>query len=196
MFRNQRFNVLTFLLLFLLLYGSYILFIGVVSPGGKWYIPFLDRYANVPAWLTYFISSSAKGLLQLAGYNVYQKAPNNVTIQGSRGVTIIWACLGLGVMSCWTAFVVAHKAAAPYKVKWILSGCAFIIVLNIIRIASIALGNHYGWSIYTSIEPHLLFTAISYISIAVFGVVFVYRYNKYMEKKNLEHKKNKTDYNV
>ena len=189
MFRNQRFNVLTFLLLFGLLYSSYIAFIGIASPGGKWYSSFLDRYANVPAWLSYFISASAKGLLKVAGYNVHQKTPNNITIQGSPGVNIIWACLGFGVMSFWAAFVVAHKAAIRYKIKWLLAGFAFITALNIVRIASIALANHYGWNTYTSIEPHFLFNVVSYISIAAFGVLFAYRYDKCVPKKVSKHKK-------
>ena len=179
LFRNQRFNVLFFLIIFAALYYSFIAYIGIVSPGGKGYSPFLNHYLNIPAWLTYFMCTSAKTLLQFGGYDVYQKAPNNVSIHGSLGVNIIWACLGYGVMSFWVAFIAAHKARWLYKIKWIGIGIASIVVINIIRIASIPLAFHYNWKRYTAIEVHFLFNVVCYILIVGLAALFVYRYQRY-----------------
>ena len=185
MFRSRTFSIPVFLLAFLLLTAAFYTYIGIVSPGGKTYSSFLDKYANFPAWLTYFICQCAKGLLQVLGYEVFQKSANTIAIRGSRGVNIIWACLGFGVISFWAAFVVAHKAAIGYKLKWLLTGAAFITLLNIIRIASIALANHYRWKDYQSVEPHFLFNVVSYIAIIALAVLFAYRYQKLTPRKKI-----------
>lgn len=181
MFHNQKFNVYTFLLLFILLYYSYVFFIGLITPGGL-YIPFLERYFNIPAWLTYGICSAAKFLLRLADYDAYQKAPNNVSIHGGRGVNIIWACLGFGVMSCWTAFVAAHNADRSYKIKWATIGISSIILLNIIRIASIPLAFFYHWDRYNAIDVHFIFNVASYGVIVLLAVLFIRSFNRHWRK--------------
>ncbi len=179
MFRKSSFNVILFLFVFFLLETAFTVYVGILSPGGKIYSPFLDRYANVPAWFTYFICKCAKALLQLSGYNVYQKALNNITITGSRGVNIIWACLGFGVMSFWTAFVISHSAGWKYKLKWVLTGLSIITGINIIRIALIALGLHHNWKVFNAIEPHFAFNVVCYIAIFSLTVWFVMQYKTY-----------------
>ena len=143
------------------------------------YFPLLDHYFNVINWFTWLIAKAAVALLQLFGFNTYQRAPNNVTIVHSRGVTILWACLGFGVMSFWTAFVTAHKAAWQFKLKWSVAGAGIITALNIIRIALIAVANHYHWLIITSMEPHEAFNIVSYI--LLFGLLFwfIKKYKQY-----------------
>ena len=189
MFKNHTFHILRFLLLFSGLTIAFYCYIGIVSPGGKTYSLFLDRYANFPAWLTYFICKSAKGLLQLIGYDVYQKKPNNVTITGGRGVNIIWACLGFGVMSFWVAFVAAHYAKWLYKLKWIFAGVALITGINILRIALIALALHHNWKAFMAIEPHLAFNVVSYIAIIALAVWFAFRYKRHEEIRSKNHNK-------
>src|SRR4051812_45635361 len=182
--KSLSFNILQFLLVYALLAGWFHCFIAITSPGGKVYSPLLDNYFNIPRWLTFFISKSSMALLKLAGFTVYQRAPNNVTILGSRGVTIIWACLGFGVMSFWTAFVTAHRAAWKFKLKWCLSGIIIIIALNITRITLIALANHYHWLSVTSLEPHATFNVASYILLFLLVVWFTRRYKHYQEDKS------------
>src|SRR3954468_21490394 len=160
---KYSFNILQFLVVYALLAGSFYFFVGITSPGGKTYSPFLDHNLNVTTWLTWFIAKTSLALLKLAGFTVCQRAPNNVTISGSRGVTILWACLGFGVMSFWTAFVTAHKGSWQYKLKWCIGGLSIIIALNIIRITLIAVANHYHWLAVTQLEPHATFNVVSYI---------------------------------
>lgn len=179
MFKNATFHIPKFVIVFLALTVFFYGYIGVISPGGKTYSPFLDKYANFPEWLTYFICKSAKAFLELLGYSVYQKKPNNVTIHGSRGVNIIWACLGLGVLSFWTAFVTAHRARWPYKLKWVLTGVVLITALNITRIALIALALHLNWKLFMSIELHLAFNIASYVLILALAFWFTVKYKRY-----------------
>lgn len=167
---NSNFHILRFLLIYALLSGLFYAYVGIISPGGKTYYPFLDHYLNIPAWFTWLITKCALALLLLTGFAAYQHAPNNITIMGSPGVTIIWACLGIGVMSFWIAFVSAHKATVRYKLRWIVIGIGLITGINIIRIALIALANHYSWKAFQAIEPHFAFNVVSYI--AIFGLLF------------------------
>ncbi len=183
MFKKSSFNLLYFLLIFLFLKFTFTAYIGIISPGGKVYSFFLHNYANVPAWFTYFICKCAKGFLQILGYDVYQKALNNVTIRGARGVNIIWACLGFGVMSFWVAFVTAHAATAKYKFKWIAIGVALITCINIIRIALIALGLYHHWEAFIAVEPHFAFNVVSYIAIMALAFAFVVCYKKHDKNK-------------
>ena len=190
MSKGSSFNILRFLLVFFVLKFTFNAYIGILSPGGKVYSPFLQHYANLPAWFTYLICKCAKGLLQLGGYSVYQKAMNNVTISGSRGINIIWACLGFGVMSFWTAFVWAHTATRRYKCKWTVIGILLITGINIIRIALIALGFHHNWKAFNAIEPHFAFNVVSYIAIILLTAWFIIRYKK-EHKNNLDLNSNK-----
>ena len=180
---KSTFNIIQFLLVYALLSGWFYCFIGITSPGGKAYSPFLDQYLNVTSWLTWFIARSGMALLKLAGFTVYQRAPNNVTITGSRGVTILWACLGFGVMSFWTAFVTAHKASWQYKLKWCITGLSIIIVLNIVRITLIAVANHYHWLAITQLEPHATFNIVSYIILFILIGWFVWCYKQHEKRR-------------
>ncbi len=178
MFKNSTFHIPRFLIVFAVLSVGFYGYVGIVSPGGKGYSPFLDQYANIPDWATYFISKSAKGILTLLGYEVFQRRPDNITIAGSKGVTILWACLGFGVMSCWVAFVTAHKAAATFKGKWVAIGLSLITLLNIVRIAMIALANHHHWTAFQALDPHQTFNIASYVLILGLMGWFVVRYKQ------------------
>ena len=180
---RSSFNILRFLLVYVLLSVWFFCFVGITSPGGKVYSPFLDNYLNVTSWLTGFIAKSCLALLKLAGFQVFQRAPNNVTITGSRGVTILWACLGFGVMSFWTAFVTAHKATWKYKLQWCTGGISIIIALNIIRITLIALGNHYHWITFTALEPHATFNIVSYIILLMLMGWFAWQYKRHEKRR-------------
>ena len=178
MFKNANFNIIRFLLVFSFLNAGFYSYIGIVSPGGETYNSFYDHYANFPAWLSYLICKGAKGLLELGGYDTYQRTLNTLAIEGSRGVTIIWACLGFGVMSFWVAFVTAHRADWKYKLKWAATGIFLITGLNIVRIALIALATHYNWKAFKAVEPHLAFNIASYILIFGLAIWFISAYNR------------------
>ena len=192
MFKNNTFHLLRFAFVFLVVSFAFYSYIGIISPGGKMYSRFLENYANLPAWFTYLICQGAKGLLQAGGYEVYQRGWNNITIRGSRGVNIIWACLGFRVMSFWAAFIVAHVANWKYKLKWILVGISLITSINIIRIALIALANHLNWKAFKAVEPHLAFNLVSYIAIFLLMFWFIKKYKKHrIENQKGDTKKKK-----
>lgn len=179
---KSGFNLPLFLVIFFALYYGFYFYVGVVTPGGKTFSPFLYRYLNIPEWLSIAVIKCTILLLKIAGYPVYQKSANNVTIAGSTGVTIIWACLGMGVMVLWTAFIAAHKATLAYKLKWISIGIVSIYTFNVLRIVTILLSFKYHWRYPLSFDAHSTFNTFTYIITVVLMAIFIIQYNRAQKK--------------
>jgi exosortase/archaeosortase family protein len=176
--KQKDFNILLFLALFLVMQRGFYVYVGLTTPGGRLFFPFLAHYVNIPWWLTLLASKSSKLLLELCHYYVNQANPANISIAGSRGVTIAWGCLGIGAMSLWIAFIAAHFYPAKQKLKWMFAGVLFIYILNILRIMMIALSNHYNWQYLQSFNAHTTFNILTYGIIVIMMLVFAVRYNK------------------
>lgn len=180
--KRSEFNIILFLFLYFFFKYGFYFYIGLTTPGGKVHLPALEHYANIPYWLTLIASDLSALSLKLFGYEVHQYGADNVTITGSRGVTIAWGCLGIGAIGMWIAFIIAHKAKVKFKLKWILAGVAAIYIINIIRIDMIALSNYYNWTYLRSFNAHESFDILTYAVILVFMIIFVLVYNKYKRK--------------
>lgn len=178
---KSNFNIFYFLFVFLVLYYGFYFYVGLVTPGGRTFSPFLYNYLNVPNWLSIAVIKSAILLLKTACYSVYQKSANNITITGSTGVNIIWACLGMGVMMLWTAFIMAHKATFAYKLKWTGIGIAGIYFFNVLRIVAILLSFKYNWHYLQSFDAHSTFNDFTYIIIIILMIIFIGKYNRRMK---------------
>lgn len=173
-----------FIILFFILKQGFYVYVGLTTPGGRLSVPFLAEYVNVPYWLTVITSKISKLLLELSGYDVYQKHPANITIRGGHGVNLAWGCLGVGPMSLWIAFIVAHRYyKIKYKLKWIIIGIVSIFTLNIFRIVMIALSNYYGWLRIQSFDAHTSFNLLTYCIIIILMLVFIRNYNRRKELK-------------
>ena len=165
----------------MLLQGFYF-YVGITSEGGKLFSPFLNKYADFPGWLSMIIADLSKLLLEIGGFNVYQLNAANITIAGSRGVTLAFGCLGAGAMSLWIAFIVAHKADIYFKLKWIVAGLGIICFVNTLRVVMIALSNHYHWTYVRHFNAHTSFNMVTYAIIILLMYIFVRRYN-HLKKK-------------
>jgi exosortase/archaeosortase family protein len=180
-FKNAKktdFNVIKFLVIYIVLLQSFYLYVGITSEGGKLFSPFLSKYLNFPGWLTYVIAGLSKFFLSVAGYTIYQQNAANITITGSRGVTIAWACLGAGAMSLWIAFIAAHRGSFKYKTVWIFGGLVLICLVNAARVAMIALSNYHHWLYLQHFNAHTSFNIVTYAVILLFMYVFARSYNK------------------
>jgi exosortase/archaeosortase family protein len=180
--RKSDFNILLFLALYFLFKEGFYFYVGLTSPGGKLFSPFLSQFANIPYWLSALVTGGSKLLLKIAGYAAYQKNPTNITITGGGGVNIAWGCLGVGAISLWIAFVIAHRWAVKHKVKWIAAGIVFIFVVNILRISTIALSYYYNWKYLRSFNVHTSFNALTYAVILIFMLFFTLQYNRQKNK--------------
>jgi exosortase/archaeosortase family protein len=181
--KRSEFNIILFVLLYFFIKYAFYFYVGLATPGGKLYLPWLEAYANFPYWLSVVVAKISAWSLTLLGYSVYQLGADNVSITGSRGVTIAWGCLGIGAIGLWIAFITAHKAKLKFKLKWVLWGVAAIFMVNIIRIDMIALSNHYNWKYWMSFNAHTSFDILTYAVILIFMLIFVLLYNKNKKKK-------------
>ena len=181
--KKSNFNIIYFLVILLFFYYGFYFYIGLTTPGGKVFIPFLYRYLNIPYWLSTVVVKTSIVLLKATGYEVYQKAPENITIKGSTGANVTWGCIGIGVTILWLAFIIAHTAACIYKLKWIIGGIIVIYFFNAIRIVAILLSYRYNWSYLKSFNAHSTFTNITYLIIIILMYFFVRNYNFHEKKK-------------
>ncbi len=184
--KRSEFNIIRFLILFVLLLEGFYLYVGMTSEGGRLFSPFLASYLNFPDWLSITVARFSKFLLEISGYSIYQKNPANITITGSRGVNLDWACLGVGPMSLWVAFVAAHRCVIKYKLKWIAAGIVLICVVNALRLIMIVLSYYYHWTFIRHFDAHTSFNIVTYIIILLLMYIFVRSYNRIKKDISVE----------
>lgn len=168
-----------FLLAFLVLYTFFYFLWGVTGKGGKMYSSFFDNYFNIIKSLSSFLTISAKFILNIFNYNVNQINYHTLRIDFSRGISVNPDCLGWGIMSFWVAFVFANAGGWIHKIKWMLIGISSVIILNISRIAIIAVSNYHGWKTITSLDHHQTFNVVSYGCIFLLMFLYVKVQKKY-----------------
>lgn len=181
-----------FLAGFFILYLFFPFYQGITAIGGKMYSPFFDHHLNIIKGLSRFLTGAAKIFLEAIDYNVYQKNYYSLRIGDTGGIDVNPSCLGWGVMSFWIAFVFANNGRWTYKLKWMIAGIASICILNITRIALIALALHLRWKTITSLDHHQTFNIFSY------GCIFIlmYWYARIQKKYEVIEFKQKAPINI
>jgi exosortase/archaeosortase family protein len=166
--------IIKFLGLFLILYyGNYFVF-GITAPGGKFYSAFIDDYLNYTAWLRQSILAGAKILTGLLGFSTEIKGEFHLrSITDGNSVQLVYSCLGLGVMSFWTAFVAAHKINWRKKLSWILIGLFSIWFINCCRIAIILIAAVKKWNYNKYMDHHAMFNLVAYVLIFILIILFI-----------------------
>lgn len=179
--KDKAFYIYTIKLLLIyavLDYGT-TFFIGISSPGGKYYFKWLDQYFNYVTWLRNTILFGSKGLMALLGYETDVITAYVIKIRDGASVQLVYSCLGYGVLSFWTAFVVANSGKLRFKIKWILMGFSIIIFSNIVRICTLLIANQKKWYKPFSLDHHTTYNIISYILI----IILMFTFLKYQNKK-------------
>ncbi|MES2455198.1 MAG: glycosyltransferase [Bacteroidota bacterium] len=160
--------IFRFLLLFSILYAFHLAVIGLTTPGGL-YLTFADQHLNyIASWREFCISSTTSILEQL-GYQTQTKS-NGLSVKGHSGFRLIYSCLGYGVMSAFSAFVMVYPAKWHSKITFLTLGLLMIQILNICRLTMIAL---YYTSGKYSFDHHLLFNCLLYGCVALTIYFFV-----------------------
>jgi len=104
-------------------------------------------------------------LLKLFGFSTVFN-DYELLVAGHGAIIVVYTCLGLGVLSFYTAFVIAYPKPLRAKFMAFIVGIIGIEFLNIIRFMLLAL---YGNS--KVIDHHTLFNIIMYVIISV-GLYF------------------------
>jgi exosortase/archaeosortase family protein len=168
-----------FIAIFLVLYYFNILYIGIITPGG-FYFPFLKQYFDYPSWLINIILHFSNVITHSLGLNSYVK-DNSLSVQNGSTVIMEWACIGLQIISFWTAFVIAHRDKWKKKIIWLGAGTLIICLINCCRIALLSLAMEKDWRMSYSIDNHTMFNLIGYIIIAL----LIYCYNRLRIKETV-----------
>ncbi len=155
--------IFKFLFLFLLFYYFNIIFFGLTSPG-NYYSPFLANHLNYIQGIRWILLNASTGLLNLLGFSAI--CNNYYLLVAGRGtIQVVYACLGLGVISFFTAFVLAYPKPLKSKIIFIIAGILTIEVLNVLRFVLLAL--FWNKSDSKIIDHHTIFNIVIYILIAI-----------------------------
>ena len=135
----------------------------MTSPGNH-YNAFLANHLNYIQWLRQLLLNASAGILNLFGLTAID---NNyeLLVAGHGSIRLVYSCLGLGVISFFTAFAIAYPKPLRARVIFILSGILVIEILNVIRFVLLAL----FWDKRSAqiIDHHTLFNTIIYILICI-----------------------------
>ncbi|WP_299470886.1 exosortase Y [Mucilaginibacter sp.] len=172
--------VIKFLCLFAFIYGFYVLYLAMISPGGKLYSIFFDEHLNFINWLRYVLIESSAAILNILGYetktNGYQ-----MLVVGHNVVHVGYDCLGFGVMSFFTAFVIGYPGVLKPKLYFWGIGMIVIQLLNLSRFVTLSIYWRPTKNVYIS-DHHTIFNIIVYIVIAI----SLYFYTRYQDKVILQ----------
>ncbi len=151
-----------FIAIFLVLYFGNQFFIGITAPGNI-YIEFLDSHLNYINWFRTTLLTASKFTTELFGHH---STINKYSIVLDNGATIgiVYACLGIGILSVWWAFVLSFPQKIDAKIKYLFLGSLFIVIINVLRISALALiFSKQSTTQYREINHHLIFNIACYI---------------------------------
>jgi exosortase/archaeosortase family protein len=174
--------LLVFLSLFVIFYYFNILFFGLTSEGNH-YNAFLDEHFNYIRILRHFLLNTAASILSWLGYTAIT-SDTELLVVGRGVIRLVYSCLGLGIMSFFTAFVIAFPKKLKQKLLFLVCGIFVIQLLNITRFVLLAL----FWKSTKGIilDHHTIFNIIIYILIAI----SLYLWIRYDDRKPAADAKN------
>ena len=152
-----------FILLFSCLYGFYLAFLGIVSPGHL-YSPLLDSHFNFVRGLRHLLIGASAGMLHVLGYTT-KYTDTQLMVPAHHIIIIGFDCLGFGVMCFFTAFVLAYPKPLRHKLIFLISGLFTIQLLNVCRFVWLTLFWHRS-KVYVA-DQHTIFNLVIYALIMV-----------------------------
>lgn len=172
--------VLKFLLLF---FGSY----AILTLGYQLYLTYLNSPEYYPDYFTHIVAQQTEQLIASFGYETYiAPTPNDESMSIAIGqnyiVRVIEGCNAISVLILFLSFIIAFHADWKSTFIYIISGCAIIYLLNILRIALITIGIHEIPE-YKDLLHDIFFPLFIYGVVFLLWVIWV-RY--YQKKKQVE----------
>ncbi|ADB39508.1 exosortase/archaeosortase family protein [Spirosoma linguale] len=157
------------ILVFTSLYYFNIFYWGLTDPQNQ-YSYFLDHYLNYISWFQQSILYMANLLTHLAGLPTFVDLPQQIRTASGATVIISFDCLGFGVLSFWTAYIVAQTGTWKNKLAWCLTGIGIIWFVNCCRIALLLFALEKNWPESQYIDHHDLF------NVAAYGIILTLMY--------------------
>jgi exosortase/archaeosortase family protein len=172
--------ILVFAAVFLICYFGALFITGLAVPGGM-YSPFVEKYFNLSAWLRSSLIGGTKLFVAFFNIETIRTSDYVLSIPGYNGIRIVYSCLGFGVMSFWTAYIIATAAKKIKKISWLIIGLLLIWIINVIRISMVLLAGYKGWKFPLGLDHHTWFNIIAYLAI----FIMMYFFEKNIKKSNL-----------
>lgn len=161
-----KFIVILFILYILFSQGN--LFMNsVMSPGSRYYHAFIADHLNYIQGLKTALIVPAVWIIKLFGfYAIYNE--QDVMVVAGPYLRINYSCLGLGVMSFLSAFVLAFPAPWKSTFRMLIIGIVSIYLLNICRIAGLGiLLGYFKSQRHNFTYHHEIFNILVYICIFI-----------------------------
>ncbi|WP_113654026.1 exosortase Y [Pedobacter namyangjuensis] len=154
------------LVVFYLIFSQGNLFMNsVLNDTGRYYNPFLTEHFNYIQWVRSALIIPATWIIKLFGFYAIHNEMDVMVVDGPY-LRVNYSCIGLGVMSFLTAFVLAFPAKIKAKVQLFIVGTIMIYVLNVLRIAGLGvLLGHFKSQRNNFTYHHEIFNIIVYICI-------------------------------
>lgn len=140
---------------------------GIVSPEGARYSPFLDTYFNYIQWIRRILMEAANIFSNALGTESYISGSQMMKIGNDIEVEIWLPCLGIGIMSFWTAFIITNSGDWKKKLRWWIGGIFGIYLVNCVRITLFLVALDRNWAQNTALDHHDLFNIAAYILIGL-----------------------------
>jgi len=174
LFKSEGFLfIIKFLSLFALLYFFCIVFISITYRASNPLYLFLRDHLNYIDWLRYSVLRTSEFFCKLIGVDSFIENRIIIHVTNSpKKLHMGYDCIGYGVMSFWTAFVIANKTSLSKKLYWLIGGCIIIWFINCIRVAVLLIALRNNWPISKYVDHHTTFNIISYI--LILAMIFVY----------------------
>ena len=163
--------IVVFAPVFLICYFGALFITGVAIKGG-FYSPFVEKYFNLSVWLRTSLIEGTKLFVSFFSIETIRTSEYVLRIPKGNGIRIVYSCLGFGVMSFWTAYIIATAADKLKKTRWLFTGLLLIWIINILRISMVIIAGKKGWKFPLGLDHHAWFNIIAYLTIFMMMYLF------------------------
>lgn len=170
--RSYLWFLVKFICLFLFFYYGTKFMISASATKGTYYIPFFADYLDYISWIRNLLLQGASLVARLFGYETQFEDPFLIRVVSGRGVFVAFSCVGYGVMSFWSAYVLANRWNFPSSLLWLFFGNILIVLINIFRIGLFLVAINKQVRFPFGIDHHTWFNIVAYI--AIFVMIYFY----------------------
>jgi len=163
--KNELFRfAISFILLFPAFYYFNILFFSLTSPTGNHYSEFLASHCNYIRGLRDVLLAASSHIINWLGYTAITNE-YDLLVAGHGTIQLIYSCLGLGVVSFFSAFVLSYPKRWKQKIIFLVLGISGIEFLNTMRFVFLAV----FWDKRNTgiINHHTVFNIFIYLAVAI-----------------------------
>ncbi|QIL40655.1 hypothetical protein G7074_16120 [Pedobacter sp. HDW13] len=150
----------------------------VMTPGSKYYNAYISAHFNYIQGLKSALIIPAVWIIKLFGFYAIHNEMDVMVVAGPY-LRVNYSCLGLGVMSFLSAFVLAFPASWKSTLKMLVIGLIAIYILNVLRIAGLGvLLGFFKSQRHNFTYHHEVFNIIVYICVFTMLYFWIKKNNK------------------